>query len=206
MDPIQRLTEHFEHFPGIGPRQAKRFVYHLLKSSPAVLQDIAHSLSLLKRHMRICDACFRFFEPNGNALVCPFCTDTRRDHNVLMIVSKDIDLENIERSGSYRGLYFVLGGTIPILEKNPERKVRSRELLKRILDEKLPQPTEIIIALNSTPEGDNTADFLTHLLEPLLQKTPFTISTLGRGLSTGLELEYSDGDTIKHAIKNRSHL
>ena len=205
MDSVKKLIQYFEKFPGIGPRQARRFVYHLLTQSSATLQEMSESINAIKREMGTCGRCFRFFETAGaQNKICALCSDNRRPVETLMVVSKDIDLENIERSGAFRGHYFVLGGTIPILEKNPEKKVRIAELSKRITRGSSEGLSEVIFALNSTPEGDHTAEYLLNELKSLQQKHGVKISALGRGLSTGLELEYSDGDTIKHAIKNRT--
>ncbi|MFA5987369.1 MAG: toprim domain-containing protein [Candidatus Paceibacterota bacterium] len=125
-----------------------------------------------------------------------------------MIVAKDIDLENIKRSGAYTGRYFVLGGLLPILEKHPEEKIRTTKL-KDLLTTTLEKDNlrEVIVALSANPEGDYTADFLKKYIGDIASATnPSTqikISVLGRGLSTGTELEYSDSDTIKNALKNR---
>jgi recombination protein RecR len=123
-----------------------------------------------------------------------------------MLVEKDADLDNIEKSGVFKGRYFVLGGSIPILEKHPERLVRTRELTSRLEDLKKAKesPREIIFAFSNTPEGDSTAQFLIELLSPLADVQGFTFTTLGRGLSTGSELEYSDTETIKSAFQNRA--
>jgi len=204
MDPVKKLTHYFEHFPGIGPRQAKRFVYHLLKSSPETLRDLANSLTALQRHIRTCTGCYRFYEAKAsNGTLCAICADNARDATTLMVVAKDIDLENIERSSVFRGHYFVLGNTIPILEKSPERKILIKELLNRTLALQKSGLQEVVIALNSTPEGDHTSEYLIERLKPLTDGGKLKISLLGKGLSTGLELEYSDSDTIKHAVKNR---
>ncbi len=121
-----------------------------------------------------------------------------------MVVPRDIDLENIERTGAYSGKYFVLGGTVPILEKEPEKRIRQKELLgtvsERIKSVKL---KEIILAMNLNPEGENTVDYIKKLLASFTLKPKIRISTLGRGLSTGTELEYSDTETLKNALKNR---
>lgn len=121
-----------------------------------------------------------------------------------MIVSHDVDFENIEKTKFYNGYYFILGGTIPILDKNPESRIRQKELLNAISKRLRDGLEEVIIALNYNPEGENTFSYL----HDLLSKIPFDsnkirISTLGRGLSTGTELEYSDTETIKNALKNR---
>lgn len=123
---------------------------------------------------------------------------------MLLVVSRDVDYENIEKSRSFVGKYFVLGGNIPILEKEPESKIRSRELVA-LVEARAKNKTlkEVILALNVTPEGENTEMFLKKSLTPLSEKYAFKISELGRGLSTGLELEYSDAETIKNALLNR---
>jgi recombination protein RecR len=121
-----------------------------------------------------------------------------------MIVSLDVDFENIEKTKFYNGYYFILGGTVPILEKNPENKIRQTDLLKTIEEKVKSGLNEIILALNYNPEGENTVTYLTEFLKGITEKNNIKISTLGRGLSTGTELEYSDSDTIKNALKNRS--
>ena len=114
-----------------------------------------------------------------------------------MIVEKDVDLDNVERSGVFDGLYFVLGGTVPILDEEPHKKVRSNELLKYIKSKNF---EEIILATSANPDGDHTGEYI----HRLLKDSGANISTLGRGLSTGSELEYSDQETIKNAFENRN--
>ena len=200
MDNVNKLTEIFSHFPGIGPRQAKRFVYHLLNQGDFANKQLADLILELKKETGSCHTCKRFHK-SRDCHICTICQDEKRDHKALMIVAKDVDLENIEKSGSFRGLYFVLGGLIPVLEKNPETKIHQTELLETL--KKMPELKEIILALSATTEGDYTADYLKRVLAPLLTERGVTISMLGRGLSTGTELEYSDSDTIKNALKNR---
>jgi recombinational DNA repair protein RecR len=120
-----------------------------------------------------------------------------------MIVSHDVDFENIEKTHFYNGYYFILGGTIPILEKNPEKRIRQKELIENIEKKISNGLSEIILALSYNPEGENTLTYLEQILKPITDKNNIKISTLGRGLSTGTELEYSDSDTIKNALRNR---
>lgn len=121
-----------------------------------------------------------------------------------MIVSHDVDLEHIEKSGVYKGTYFVLGGTVPILAPNPEERIRSRELLSLIKNRTEKNILkEIILAMNVTPEGENTEQHLTQLLTPIATQHSIKISHLGRGISTGTEIEYSDKETLKNALQNR---
>ncbi len=203
----------FSEFPGIGPRQSKRFVYLLLTRDPEFLDEMVNLITNLKKEIRSCEDCSRFFQKNlSNSVLCEICSDKNRDKSKLMIVSRDIDLETVEKSGSYNGIYFVLGGSIPILDKNPEKQIRLGQLMI-FLDEKTrtsdknsekERITEIILGLNANPAGEHTAEFLKNALTPLSLKHDIKISTLGRGLSTGTELEYSDAETIKNALKNRA--
>ncbi|HEY9583394.1 MAG TPA: toprim domain-containing protein [Candidatus Paceibacterota bacterium] len=196
MDPIHKLTEYFREFPGIGPRQAKRFVYFLMTKNSAYLDSLAKLILEIRKNVRVCSLCFRFYQ-DGNSKVCPTCSN--RDEEKLMIVSRDVDFESIEKSKSYNGYYFILGGSIPILDKEPEKRVRLRELVERIKKGKF---KEIILSLNSTADGEHTADFIKNYIKEKMG-ADLTVSVLGRGLSTGAELEYSDSDTIKNALKNR---
>lgn len=214
-NPIERLTEIFRHFPGIGPRQAQRFVYHLLNRPTRDIEELARLIQEVKKTVRQCADCFRYFPAddiayNGDpraavsAAKCSICADPKRDETIIMVVSRDADLDAIEKSGVYKGKYFVLGGSIPILENEPEKRVRLAELMSRIGG--LKKLAEIVISLSATPEGDHTADFLRSALEKKLgSKAEIKISTLGRGLSTGSELEYADSDTIRSALENRHY-
>ncbi len=202
MDPISKLTEYFREFPGIGPRQARRFVYFLLTRNSQYLEELARLVLSVKKNIKICSLCFRFYQ-DGNTTNCPICSDTSRDSSQLMIVTRDVDFEAIEKSKFYNGYYFILGGTIPILDKEPEKKVRLNELMERIKKNDI---KEIILSLNANAEGEHTADFIRDYIKTRFSPDQFTISVLGRGLSTGTELEYSDTDTIKNALKNRERI
>lgn len=244
MDASDKLEEIFRHFPGIGPRQAKRFVYHLLTKNQSELADLAKNLLELKESIAVCPSCFRFFplrqfKPDPTTL-CSICKDQNRDQSKLMVVARDIDLQAIEKSRAYDGLYFVLGGTVPILDPNPEARIRQRELLSKIIVDAKPELknsqendadlideltgtkpkaelemggaevsdsrfTEIILATSVNPEGEYTATYLTSLIRKQFEGRPALprITTLGRGLSTGTELEYSDADTLRSALENR---
>lgn len=205
MSSIEQLAEYFSKFPGIGPRQAKRFVYFLLRENGSFSRDLASAIQNLKTGVLQCSLCFRFFEKNGGTgLFCNICSDTERDTGMLLVVEKEADFENVRKSGSYAGLYFILGGSLPILEKEPSKKIRARELFDRAQNAaKSGELKEVILAMNATAEGENTALYISKILEPLILKYNFKLSTLGRGLSTGAELEYSDAETFKQALQNR---
>lgn len=209
MDPFNNLEDIFRRFPGIGPRQAKRFVYHLLSLEQSEILKMNENLAILKKTTVRCTVCQRFFfnrVESESLHICNVCSDPNRDASYLMIVSKDIDLLSVEKSRSYNGMYFVLGNNIPILEENPNERIRQKELLERvdglINQDKGAILKEIIIATSANPEGDNTADYLNNLLRGHINED-IKVTVLGRGLSTGSELEYSDSDTIKSALMNR---
>lgn len=202
MNAIDKLTELFSHFPGIGPRQAKRFVYFLLYRRDELPSDLARALQNLHGAIDQCERCRRFFPKSATGShLCTICSDASRDATLLMIVPRDVDLESVERSKSFRGLYFVLGGQVPILEKEPEKRIRLADFRKRVTDDPA-TPTEIILAMNATNEGENTADFLRQEIAHLAPN--ISVSVLGRGLSTGAELEYADPETLKNALLHRT--
>jgi recombination protein RecR len=202
MSSIDNLANLFMKFPGIGTRQAKRFVYFLLAQDPHFVETLAYEISELKKNIAQCSACFRFFPRTGTGTLCSVCVDDA-DSATLMVVEKDTDFESVHRSGSYAGRYFILGGTIPVLERDPASKIRIHELLARIESSAVEGLSEIILALSANPEGDFTRDYILKALTPIAEQLGITITTLGRGLSTGTELEYSDAVTLRHALKNR---
>jgi recombination protein RecR len=200
MNSIDKLTELFSHFPGIGPRQAKRFVYYLLSRNKSFSEDLIRAIDNIKKDISQCSECMRFFaSTDGSRTLCSICSDTSRDNSLLMIVPRDIDLEAVERSGSYKGYYFVLGGSLPILEKEPAKRIRIHELQTKIKKD-WDKLKEIILAMNANSEGENTA----HFIKDTFRDEGLTFSTLGRGLSTGAELEYADPETLKNALLHRT--
>ena len=205
MNSIERLIKIFSEFPGIGPRQARRFVYFLLTRNNGAVEELSKNLTTLKNDVFICSDCRRFFEKkHDKATKCSICSDPNKETNKLIIVQRDIDLEATEKNSDWNGLYFVLGGSVPILEKEPEKKIRKEELSNYV--EKLAKQNlkEITLAMNFNPEGENTADYIRSMLKDIAKEHNIKITSLGKGLSMGTELEYADPDTLKNALKNRS--
>jgi recombination protein RecR len=201
---ISKLSSYFEKLPGIGPRQARRFVYFLLTQDEEFLKKLANLIINLKKEVVQCKTCQRFFETANNNNQCKLCHNTSRDKTTLLIVEKDIDLDNIEKSGFYNGSYYVLGGLVPALGEDLPKEIKMKELFEKVKESASKKEIkEIIIALSATLEGDNTIRYIEKILEPITKKVEIKISRLGRGLSTGTELEYSDKDTIVNAFKNR---
>jgi recombination protein RecR len=200
MNSIDRLSEMFAKFPGIGPRQAKRFVYYLLSRNNSSVDELVRAIQDIRREIIQCSECMRFFAKGGNnSKVCNLCSDPNRDPSMLMLVHKDIDLEAVEKSGTYKGFYFVLGGSLPILEKEPEKRIRVEEL-KKLIERRMDELKEVVLAMNANSEGENTADYI----KSLYQGEDLLFSVLGRGLSSGAELEYADPETLKNAFLHRT--
>lgn len=203
MNPFNRLVEIFSEFPGIGPRQAKRFVYFLLTKPNGYTKDLTHLIEELKQSTTTCSSCYRIFtKNNSDSTLCTICSSKNRDKSLLAVVSRDSDLESLEKSGSFNGLYFVLGGVVPILEADPEKKVRSRELFNTVLKRFPSELKEVILAMSANADSENTGDYIVKLLSQF-KDNGLKITLLGRGLSTGTELEYSDAETLKNALRNR---
>jgi recombination protein RecR len=198
MNSIEKLTNIFKRFPGIGPRQARRFVYFLLSQKQSYIEELIKEIQVLRTNTTQCNECFIYFTRDNFSELCETCSRSDTDTSTLLIVSKDVDVEAVKKADVYKGRYFVLGGTLPFLEKNPQEYIRNIELQKHI-DRNTSTLKEIIFALPVTPEGDNTRKYLLDTL-----KLGAVVSkTLGRGLSTGIEIEYSDTDTIINAFKNK---
>ena len=205
-DRVEDLSRAFERFPGIGPRQAKRFVYHLLGVSESDRARLSDLIAHLGADVSQCSECLRFWSGNGE--LCNYCSDSSRDDSILMLVEKDQDLLAVERANAYKGRYFVLGGVLTLSGKG---QIRERELVDRV-EKKIKNNetgasankkplTEIVLALSATNEGEHTADRIREVLTPLREH--IKLSVLGRGLSTGSELEYADAETLSGALQNR---
>lgn len=195
---ISKLSLLFERFPGIGPRQARRFVYALLDEHDDIVKELAGTIQELKSNVKRCNECFRAFEASDST--CPICR-TNAKHSNMLVVEKDVDLENIEKAGIYNGLFHVLGGSISPLNPNSQEKLRLKELYSRI--KKSPEINEVILATSATNEGDATSAYIERILEEFKKQRGLKISRLGRGLSTGSHLEFSDRDTLRNALDNR---
>lgn len=204
--PIQKLIDLFTRFPGIGPRQAGRFAFFLLKEKNPLIPELIAALKEVDQRVALCEQCFRTIEVEDKAVpYCAFCRDPRRERGLIAVVEKESDLQNFEKAGAYHGLYHVLGGMISPLDPDSPKRLRLRELhqrIKKALEQN--EKCEVILATNPTTEGDTTALYIERVLAQLKDAHPMlAISRLGRGLSLGSELEYADEVTIKNALQNR---
>jgi recombination protein RecR len=196
MDSIDKLVNIFRKFPTVGSRTAGRFAYYLMKLPKERIDEITNAIQELKNKIKLCPLCFNPFE--GNESVCPICRNSSRNKNLLCIVEKETDLMSIESTKKYSGQYFILGGTVGTMRKEDINLLRIEELKKRIKENDL---TEVIVALNSTPEGITTSVLIENTIKET-GKTP-KITHLAKGIPVGGELEYADEETLESALEGR---
>lgn len=232
-EPIQKLIALFSKFPTIGQRTASRFVFYLLRQSKEDIQKLLEGITELKEKIRTCAFCFNPFDfvQGKSPELCDICKNTGRANGLLCVVEKESDLEALEKTQQYDGLYFILGGTIGMLKKADRESIRLKELKERVANPKnfglLSSFTPLEIA-NS--HGSNTMDAknseqrksLTGFKEIIIALNPTTegeatalylerelkdskakLTRLGRGLPIGGELEYADAETLKQSLLNR---
>jgi recombination protein RecR len=208
MNATDKLTELFMRFPGIGPKQARRFVYFLLREHFHFKEELIKTLEELKFTGKQCEECYRYFgdkQATSKMSRCSICSAESRDRGTLMIVEKELDMDAVEKTGSYNGCYFILGGLVPPLTEKPSELIRIKELTARIykdITEKKVQ--EVIFALPVTDYGDTTKEYVEKTIKQIVGIDTIKLSTLARGLSSGLELEYVDKNTFKSALDHRS--
>ena len=204
-DSIKKLTELFSKFPTIGPRTAQRFCYYLIKLPKERIDELTDAIQELKNKIKFCALCFNPFEVDGGPAsnqLCLICSDPRRDKNLLCVVEKETDLKAIEDTKKYNGLYFILGGTVATMKKNDIENLRIEKLIARIKEPN--KFTEIIIAINPTPEGKATSILIERALKNIQTTEGWKITHLAQGLPVGGELEYADEETLESAFKGRN--
>lgn len=195
--PVQKVIDAFENLPGIGPKTAARLAYYLLRLPQERLEKFADSLARLKAETKICRVCFNI----GEEELCPICDDLNRDKEIICVVEEPLDLLALERADGYGGVYHVLGGAIsPLANIGPDDLFIS-QLLERV---KKSGVKEVILATNSSMEGEATAMYLAEKIRKL--NPEIRVTRLGRGLPTGAEVEYADGLTLSRALENRREM
>lgn len=204
MESIKKLTELFRDFPTIGGRTARRFVFYLINQPKGKIDELILALQELKNSVKLCSFCFNPYEAiaRSDRAMCDICESPTRAKNILCVVEKEADLLSIENTKKYKGLYFILGGTLTI-RKTDGSNLRIQELQDRV---KKSNFSEIIVALNPTPEGISTSVLVERALKELsskLQVSSFKITHLAKGLPVGGELEYADEETLESAFEGR---
>lgn len=189
---LEALVEALRRLPGVGPKSASRMAFHLLQHDREGARQIAQALNVAMEQVHHCAQCNTFTEEE----VCATCRDPLRDRAQLCVVETPADQAAVERTGSYRGLYFVLMGRLSPLDGVGPRDIGLDRLFERVADVEL---REVIIATNFTAEGEATA----HYLSEALKAQGLQVTRLARGVPVGSELEYVDLGTIAHALVER---
>ncbi len=201
---FKQVAKLFQKLPGVGPRQAVRFVLALLDKPDSEIEELGYVISNMKKDISICTQCFNISDlPAGRQVIpiCAVCSNPSRDRTKLLVVEKVTDLDSIEKTGFYKGLYHVLGGAINPLDNILPENLRITNLESRIKELTDPnKEIELILAMNPNTPGETTALYLKSRLSV---KPNITITRLGRGLASGSHLEYADESTLKHALEFR---
>jgi len=201
-EEYNKLFEYFKTFPGIGKRQAERFVFHVLTKDQFWVDNFMNEISKAKAGVKECVDCCRVFKNKyGEKFeLCDICRSQVRDRNILAVVEKNIDADVMLKKGAWTGLIFVLGGQFQVIEKKNPPRINLEELIKFIRKNNF---QEILLCNSLNPDGIFTANVLHQKIKEL-EIPNLRITSFGRGFSTGTELEYADKETLENALKNRS--
>ena len=189
---LDSAVDELAKLPGIGRKTALRLALHLLRREEQTALDLGNAIIKMRSEIRYCSRCHNISEQS----LCPICSSSRRDQKTICVVENVKDVITVESTGQHHGLYHVLGGLISPLDGVGPSDIEIDSLVSRVRDE---QPSEIILALSPTMEGDTTSYYIFRRLESL----PVKITMLARGLSLGGELDYTDELTLGRSIVNR---
>lgn len=192
---VRQLAQDLTRLPGIGPKTGQRLALHLLRQPFAISAQLADAIKNLHANVRACQICFNLSEQEK----CVVCQDASRSHDTLCLVEDALDVDAIEKTGMYRGLYHVLGGVLSPLEGVGVEQLTMNELLERL---KHGSVNELIVALDHTMESEATV----HYISQHLSQLPVTITRLARGLPTGGDIEFTDTTTLAAAFDGRRKL
>ena len=191
---INQLIEQLSHLPGIGVKTAQRLAFHIMNMPADQAKRLADSITEAKSHVQYCKCCQTLTDKE----LCPICANVKRDHSVIMVVETTQDLAAYEKTGKYDGVYHVLHGAIsPMLGIGPD-DIRLKELMQRLQGD----VSEVIVATNSSLEGETTAMYISKLIKP----TGIKVTRIASGVPVGGDLEYIDEVTLLRALQGRTEL
>ena len=192
---INKLIEQLSRLPGVGAKSAQRLAFHIINMPQEEVDGLTNAITSAKANVRYCKECFTLTDEE----ICPICANKARDHSTIMVVEHTRDMAAYEKTGKYNGVYHVLHGAIsPMLGIGPD-DIKLKELLQRLTREEI---EEVIIATNSSVEGETTAMYLSKLIKP----TGIKVSRIASGVPVGGDLEYIDEVTLLRALEGRVEL
>lgn len=191
---ISKLIEELSKLPGIGAKTAGRLAFHIVNMPKEQVESLANALTEAKSKVRYCKECFTLTDEE----LCPICASEKRNHKIIMVVENTRDLAAYEKTGKYDGVYHVLHGAIsPMLGIGPN-EIKLKELIERLRGD----VDEVIVATNSSLEGETTAMYISKLIKP----TGIKVSRIASGVPVGGDLEYIDEVTLLRALEGRTEL
>lgn len=193
--PVAKLIEEFSRLPGVGNKTAQRLAFHILDAPPVQAENLARAIVFARRNIKHCSLCCNMTDTDP----CRICASNGRDKSTICVMENPRDVVAMEKTREYKGLYHVLHGAISPMEDIGPEDIKIKELLLRLQDEKV---KEIILATNSTIEGEATAMYISRLLKPLGVK----VTRIAHGIPVGGDLEYADEVTLVKAMEGRREL
>ena len=191
---INKLIEPLSRLPGVGAKSAQRLAFHIINMPKEEVEGLASAITEAKSNVRYCKECFTLTDED----ICPICKNPKRDHSTIMVVEQTRDLAAYEKTGKYEGVYHVLHGAIsPMLGIGPA-DIKLKELMRRLEGD----VNEVIIATNSSLEGETTAMYISRLIKP----TGIKVTRIASGVPVGGDLEYIDEVTLLRALEGRTEL
>lgn len=192
-ESIERIVELFASLPTIGRKTAHRLAYHVLKQPPEFSERFAEALVELKKRVKYCSRCFNYTETDP----CPICSSAKRNRSIICVVEQPSDVNAIEKTSEFNGLYHVLHGALNPLDGISPNELKIKELIERAVDTE-----EVILAMNPTVEGEVTTQYIGKALRPLGVR----VSRIARGVPIGSDLEFADDATLSRALEGRIDL
>ncbi len=191
---MNKLIEQLSRLPGVGAKSAQRLAFHIINMPEEEVEGLASAMTDAKAHIKYCKECFTLTDDE----ICPICANEKRDHSTIMVVEQTRDMAAYEKTGKYEGVYHVLHGAIsPMLGIGPS-DIKLKELMKRLEGD----VQEVIIATNSSLEGETTAMYISRLIKP----TGIKVTRIASGVPVGGDLEYIDEVTLLRALDGRTEL
>ncbi len=200
-EPMSRLIEELRKLPGIGTKSAQRLAFHVLRSSDEDARALAHAIEQLKRHLRLCSICNNITDVDP----CTYCTNPTRNQRLICVLEEPTNIATIEKTRGYNGVYHVLHGTLsPVNGVGPEQLRIANLLTRAAALAAESEPSEIILAMSPTTEGEATANYIAHELHRA--HPALAITRIATGVPAGSDIEYADEVTISRAMEHRRTL